>query len=378
MVIIVPTYIRVKKPMEIPDAEGVLLLKRAMESLKVLESDKFSVIAVFCIDTPSWEDEFDKALRKTVSDFSVNFPVVIFTEKNLKSICEYLVEKGYHNAAGNLRTCGYPNIRNCGLMVANALGAEAIIFMDNDELVDDKYFLKAAGEYLNEEYKGVKVHGKSGFYASEKGEVAEATPFHWWQIFWNKGRLMAETMKKILDAEERLVESTIILGGNLVLHRNLFAKVPFDPLIPRGEDIDYLINSRRLGFNILFDRHLRIKHLHPERTIVFRKAELKGDIERFLYEREKLRGSGISLTPYPGYFLDGTLKLKAILTIYLFALHFLSRLGIKDAVEILNLKNLLSLRWNNAWLEYLEFQKEWVRLMNFITENRGDLLPLMR
>lgn len=376
--LIIPTYLRVKTLEEIPNAEGILLLKRAMESLYILEDDELTVIAVFCVDTQSWEDEFDTVLRKTVADFSLKFPVIIFTEKNLKGIKEYLKGRGCGKMANRLSTCGYSNIRNCGLVAANVLGADAVIFIDNDEVIEDKEFLKTAGEYVGTDYNGIKVDGKGGFYISEEGEIIEKPFFHWWQILWNKGKLISETMKKILNAYERLVESPIILGGNLVLHRNLFSMIPFDPLIPRGEDIDYLINSKRMGFNILFDKELRIKHLPPQRTVAFRKSELKGDIERFLYEREKIKGADISLNPYPGYFLKNTLPLKAILTIHLLALNLLLRLKIKDAIEVLNLKNLLFLRWDNAWQEYLEFQKEWARLMNFITENRDDIIPLIR
>ena len=377
-VLIIPVYLKLRKPDEIPASEGISLLKRAIESLFILEDNELTIIAVFCIDTPSWQDEFDTVLRKTVAGFSLKFPLIIFTEKNLKSLKEYLKGRGYGKMADKLSACGYSNIRNCGLVAANTLGADAVIFIDNDEVIEDKEFLKTAGEYAGADYNGIKVDGKGGFYISEKGEIVEKPFFHWWQILWNKSKLISETMKKILNAYERLVESPIILGGNLVLHKNLFSIIPFDPLIPRGEDIDYLINSKRMGFNILFDKKLRIKHLPPQRTVAFRKSELKGDIERFLYEREKIKGADISLNPYPGYFLKNTLPLKAILTIHLLALHLLLRLKIKDAIEILNLKNLLFLRWDNAWQGYLEFQKEWARLMNFITENRDDIIPLIQ
>lgn len=189
---------------------------------------------------------------------------------------------------------------------------------------------------------------------------------------------MSETIKKTFDTRDRLVESPIILGGDLVLHRNLFFKIPFDPLIPRGEDIDYLINSKRLGFSIFFDKNLRVRHLHPERTFAFRKEELKGDIKRFLYEREKIKGSNISLNPYPEYFLKKTLPLKIMVTIQLFTIHLFMKLKIADAIDVISYKNLLSQRWDNAWQEYLKFQKNWERLMDFITKNRLDIISCIQ
>ena len=55
----------------------------------------------------------------------------------------------------------------------------------------------------------------------------------------------------------------------MILHRELFECVPFDPLVTRGEDVDYLINSRMFGFSFFLDNTLSIKHLpqpksHPQ------------------------------------------------------------------------------------------------------------------
>lgn len=378
MVLIIPTYLKLWSPDEISKAEGILLLKRAVESLNLLENNEFTVFTPFCVDTHVWTDEFDLAIRKAVRNFSSKIPIVVFTENNMINLKKYFKEKGYSEIADRLSVCGYSNIRNCGLIVSNILNADIVIFIDNDEVIEDKDFLKTACEYLDTDYGGIKVNGKGGFYLSRNGEVVEKPTFYWWQLFWNKGRLISETTKGILDAKERLVKSPIVFGGNLVLYKNLFSKVPFDPLIPRGEDIDYLINSRRLGFNILFDRDLRIKHLHPERTLIFKKAELKGDIERFLYEREKVEGLNISLDPYPGYFLKKNLPIKAIATILLFAVDLLLKFKIADLIDVIGYKNLFYHKWNNVWQEYLKFQKDWEKLMNFITENRPNIISFIK
>ncbi len=377
-VLIIPVYLKLNKPDEIPASEGISLLKRAVESLNIFEDDKLSIIAVFCIDADRWTDEFDAGIRKVVMDFLSKFSILVFTEKNMINLKRYLKEKGFLETTDRLGVCGYPNIRNCGLIISNALGADVAIFIDNDEVVEDKDFLRIACEYLDTAYKGIKVHGKSGFYISRKGEIIEKPFFRWWQTFWNKGKLMSDTMEKILETKGRLAESPIILGGNLVLHKNLFSKIPFDPLIPRGEDIDYLINSRRLGFNIFFDKKLRVKHLHPERTIIFKKAELRGDIERFVYEREKIEGSDISLDPYPGYFLKKTFPLKAMLTILLLAVDLLLRFKIIDALEIGSYKRLVFQKHDDVWQEYLKFQRDWKKLMDFINKNSDDIIPLLQ
>jgi len=77
-VLIIPVYLKLRKPDEIPASEGISLLKRAIESLNILEDDRLRVIAVFCLDTERWTEEFDDSIRKVVTDFSSNFPIFVF------------------------------------------------------------------------------------------------------------------------------------------------------------------------------------------------------------------------------------------------------------------------------------------------------------
>ncbi len=104
-------------------------------------------------------------------EFSSRFPIVVFSEKNLINLRRYLREIGYNEIADKLRVCGYSNIRNCGLIVANALCADVAIFIDNDEVIEDSNFLNTACEYLNESDGSMVIHGKGGFYRSREGKM---------------------------------------------------------------------------------------------------------------------------------------------------------------------------------------------------------------
>jgi hypothetical protein len=186
---------------------------------------------------------------------------------------------------------------------------------------------------------------------------------------------MNKAWEKILSSKDRLVPSPILLGGNLVLHRHLFRNIPFDPYIPRGEDTDYLINASQLGFCLLFDKQLRIKHLHPERTKIYFHEELKGDIERFIYERGKIRGGlDIDLDPYPGYFLKWTLYPKSILTSLFLSLDYLGKMEWKKAKECMANVGLLLKEKNEGWLKYLRFKREWEMAMETIQKGGMDEL----
>lgn len=186
---------------------------------------------------------------------------------------------------------------------------------------------------------------------------------------------MNRVWERILSSKERLFPSPMLLGGNLVLHQQLFRSVPFDPYIPRGEDTDYLINAIQLGFCLLFDKQLRIKHLHPERTETYFHEELKGDIERFLYERAKIRGGlALNLDPYPGYFLKWTLYPKAILTSLFLSLDYFWKKEWKKARECLSYINLFFQKRNGGWLKYLKFKSDWEMAMETIQKEGMDEL----
>ena len=183
---------------------------------------------------------------------------------------------------------------------------------------------------------------------------------------------MNHVWEKILSSRDRLVLSPMLLGGNLVLHRDLFRQVPFDPCIPRGEDTDYLINASRLGFSLFFDKELRIRHLHPERTEVYFEEELKGDIERFLYERGKTKATFlVDLDPYPGRFLKWTLYPRAALTSAFLSLDYLIKGEWKRAGRCIANMRLFSQR-QAGWPDYLEFRRDWERVMGEIQRAELD------
>ena len=369
--IVIPSYIKADSPEDAVEVDGFKMLKRALGSLEILKGDEIEVVLPFCIEGKGMSEgmarEYHSILMEALAD-PFPFKRIILTAYNLKAIKGYISQNGFSDIAENLNVCGFPNIRNCGLVISQALGAEIVIFLDNDEIIETPDFLDIAIEGLFAPLNGWKMDGKGGFYMSKGDEVFEKTVQPWWQMAWRKAKLFEEVWKAMLDNKERFIEAPIVLGGNLVLTRRLFEKIPFDPLVPRGEDIDYLINARVAGFKVLFDKFLKIKHLPPERTVSYRKEELKGDIERFLYEREKVKGhKRLNLYPYPGYFLKGDLGLKAIATAILFSLHMASKGRFKDAVEVYTYLWPIFKKPKDKRV-YEGFKQRWVNLMEFIRQ----------
>ncbi len=377
--IIIPIYLRLKEPEELPYLEGFRLAKRAIESLKILEDQDFTLILPVCFDLMG-EDreglfiEMDRLLRKEYKNLRLQ-RALIFSYPHLEQLRKYLEQRGFKNFYSLIDLKGFSKIRNTGLLIAHALSMDVAIFMDNDEVMEDPQYLKLACEYLNQRWNGSLVVGKGGFYVNPDGTILLPPQRLWWRFLWNKTKWMNRVWEKILSSKNRLVPSPMLLGGNLVLHRHLFRSVPFDPYIPRGEDTDYLINASQLRYCLLFDKLLRIKHLHPERTKIYFHEELKGDIERFIYEREKIRGSlDVDLDPYPGYFLKWTLYPKVILTSLFLSLDYLGRGEWKRATECIANLSLIFKEGKGGWLKYLKFRGDWEMAMGKIQKEGMDEL----
>jgi len=375
--IIIPIYLRLSQPEELPYLDGWTLGKRAIESLSILEEQNFTLILPVCFDLmgEDREDlfiEMDRLLRKEYKNLRLQ-GALIFSYPHLEQLRKYLEQRGFKNFYSLIDLKGFSKIRNTGLLIAQALSMDVAIFMDNDEVVEDPQYLKIACEHLDQRWNGKRVSGKGGFYINQDGTIFLPSERLWWRFLWDKTKWMNRVWEKILSSRERLVPSPLLLGGNLVLHQRLFQSIPFDPYIPRGEDTDYLINASHLGFCILFDKELRIKHLHPERTRAYFYQELKGDIERFLYEREKTKvGLGFSLDPYPGYFLKWTIYHKALFTSLFLSMDYLLKKEWRKAKETLLNLHMIFQKRDRGWFDYLRFRKDWETVMRDIRKEGMD------
>jgi len=372
--IIIPVYLRFNQPEELPHLEGLKLAKRAIESLKILEDQDFTLILLVSFDLTGEEQEgslleMDRFVREEVHHLREG-KTVLFSSHHLKMLRRNLDQRDFRKFSSLTDLRGFSKIRNVGLLLAQALSTDVAIFIDYDEVLEAPGYLKVACEYLNQSWDGKVVAGKGGFYLNPDGTILLPPRRLWWDFLWDKTKWMNRVWERILSSEERLVFSPILLGGNLVLHGDLFRSIPFDPYIPRGEDTDYLINASQFGWFLLFDRELQIKQLHPERSRTFFQEELRGDIEQFLYDREKVKeGLCIDLNPYPGYFLRWTLYPRAILTSLFLAFNYLVRGQLKTARECLTHISLLFQTQDGGALGYSIFRADWERVMKEVQGN---------
>lgn len=304
------------------DREGTLV--RLLESLKIIEGPEFSVLIITATTDPRLEGAAEAKVEEIIAPFKSSFPIAQFAASELALLQERLARLGFHQHQDQelVSLQGYGNVRNLQLIGAYLLGSQVIVGLDDDEVITDKDYLQKATEFIGREREGGFVGGVAGFYLDSEGsnklpinERAEGSV----NIFRRKNAIMNAAIESLEEKPGRLVETTFAFGGNMVLHRRLVERVPFDPYITRGEDIDYLINARLAGYRFFLDKELSVVHLPPPSG-----SHLREDVIRFIYEREKLRlakGLGLgaresplapeSLDPYPGLFLRDDLEEQA-------------------------------------------------------------------
>jgi hypothetical protein len=247
------------------------------------------------------------------------------------------------------------------------LGAEIVVFLDDDEIVAPG-FLGVATEHIGHQYDGEVVLGVAGLYEDSAGSLFLPQSELTGNIFLDKARSMNESTRVLIRGSRRLQPTPVAFGGNMVIHRNLFSQVGFDPNITRGEDLDFVLNARLAGFRFWLDRELRITHLPPRDYDMPPYVKLAEDVRRFVYEREKLRQakerglpipSATELRPYPGRFFSADLCEQARAALVAVARpQQETAYGAPD--EILKQAHERAHRLATA---YFEFEKNWRLLM---------------
>ena len=184
---------------------------------------------------------------------------------------------------------GYGAVRNLGLVMADVLGFDSVVFLDDDEVVDDADFLQKAMYGLGKlTKKGIPILAKTGFYFNSEGSYLSKSQDKWYNHFWQQGKAFNKWISKAMRGP-RLSRSNHTCGGCLALHKEAFKRLSFDPWIARGEDLDYMLDLRMYGSDIWFDNQWSLRHLPPETES--EGTRFRQDIFRWLYEYRKMEYS---------------------------------------------------------------------------------------
>ncbi|MBW2039840.1 MAG: hypothetical protein JRI46_09625 [Deltaproteobacteria bacterium] len=361
------------------DKEGTLF--RAMQSMDVLEDKDFQLVIIAIATAGDIEKRVEEKVARIIQSAGTRgIETLLFGPSHLGQIHDLLHSKGKEEYGGLLQLRGYSNVRNLCLFVSHVLGSEVAVLIDDDEVFEDPRFMAKAKEFVGKDIGGKAVDAVAGYYLQPDGDYHLKRPFRPWMKYWDQYGRMNEAFYKFIGTEPRMKETPFVFGGNMTIHRSLFTVVPFDPLVPRGEDIDFLINAKMFGFNFFLDNRLSIKHLPPPKAHPTWR-QLREDIYRFIFERAKIANQkeeqGMrkvypdDFDPYPGCFLKDDLEEKIFRSCEMLAIEYLSNGDGKGSQEALNnivLAETEAVPKFDPFQNICRLQKSWQGLMEYVSE----------
>ena len=300
------------------DEDGTLA--RTLDSFRRLDGE-FRVIVVAAAAHPDLGERVQEHVASILQPFASDLPLYLASPANVGGLNACLDKPV-------LRLDSYGNIRNVQLAVPYALGADVVVGIDDDEVIEDRGYLDKVRQYVGQEHGGEFVGGMAGPYLDRTGEYriagAEELRDHP-NLFVKKNYFMNEAVKAAVEGAGpgEIVRSNVAFGGNMCMARRTIARGCHDPYIPRGEDYDYVINAAMKGIHFYFRSDMSIVHLPPDSSgsqAADKPSKLLADIRRFIYMREKMRYHETHypservdrayLMPYPGVYLDETADLE--------------------------------------------------------------------
>lgn len=363
-------------PLDLPGT-----LKRALESITVLENKDFNVVVLAAATSPEIARAVEEKVRSVVAGFqNYYFPVACVShsfEDGIRSRLEAAGVLAGTEGQDVVSLTGYSNIRNMCLTVTELARSEVAVLFDDDQVYEDPKYLDKVFQDIDSEFEGKPVRAVAGYYLQPDGGYRIPPPQDWWMSEWPMCEAMNEAFE-IIGSGPRLKKTPFVFGGNMVVHRDVFRRIAFDPNVRRGEDIDYLVNCKFFGTDFLLDRELAIKHLAPK-THIPDWQHFRENVFRFVYARAKMRAQapveGLrkveveELDPYPGRCMRDNLEDLVFKTSVLTGLHHLDigdKMGFTESM-----KNIFIGRYEAppafdpfGW--YLDYRKRWEGYMDWL------------
>lgn len=381
--IVVPTFISARRRIEGSSAlttyDHTTPLSQEGELPRLLESlrgvNDVGVIAILVAAENGIEAQAVEKVQK-IADRFPDLSTIVIGAAELALVQQRMEQLGLGRMTHEIALAGYGAIRNLGLVVANALGFDAVVFLDDDEVIDDPAFLHKAMYGLGKiTKKGVPILAKTGYYLNSEGSYRSLSQDKWYNHFWQQGKAFNEWIESAMSGP-RITRSNHVCGGCLALHKEAFKRLSFDPWIVRGEDLDYLLNLRMYGSDIWFDNQWAMRHLPPDTAS--EGMRFRQDVYRWLYEYRKMEYSRTqidllqvkpaSLEPYPGPFLEPGIMRRIRLTALLRSIACPDGKAYRRAARAA--KNEAAAYASRNCAKYFEFQFVWPELMARIENDR--------
>ncbi len=314
-----------------------------------------------------------------------NLNTLIIGEPEARVVAEAVHAVAPNMVGETVSLRGYGAIRNMGLAVTAILGHDVVVFMDDDEVALDENFLLDAvyglGLLTRQE---LPVSAKTGFFYDRNDScLADESAAGWSDRFWSKRVEFNQWMRRAQEST-RISRSNYVCGGCFAIHADAFCRVPFDPFITRGEDLDYLFNLRMIGLDVWFDNQWAVKHMPPKSPSLA--SRFRQDVYRWIYEVEKIDVSNHrigmrkitqdSLEPYPGPWIGSGVRRRIFLTSLLHAISGPER---REYFEIWRRGRREAEVWAYSSKEmYFSFLTYWPGMMAQLWSNRPIANAILR
>ncbi len=351
-------------------------LARCLDSLSRVRGLGQVVILVAAEGGPEVEDQAAALVQELAGKYP-HMHTLVVGRAEAQIVQQRLEQLGFGDQSHAIGLEGCSSIRNLGLVLAQVLGFDSVVFVDDDEVIDDEAFLEKAMYGLGKLTKrGIPILAKSGFYFNDEGTYLSKSQKRWYNHFWQQGRAFNNWITKAMSGP-RLSRSNHVCGGCLALHRETYRRLSFDPWIKRGEDMDYLLDLRMYGSDIWFDNQWSLTHLPPRD-----KGEghrFYRDIYRWVYEYHKIEFSRAqidllqikpsSLMPYPGPFLEPGITKRIKRTAFLRSLVRPDKRKYREGAKVA--ANQATEYAQENCMKYFEFQYTWGEIMARMESDGG-------
>ncbi len=355
-------------------------LARLLDSLDILDRFQGRIVIIAVANELEIAAEVEEKIDRIIRPYRSRYEITCIGQNTLEKIKAGLASRGVSaEALQMLRLDNYASVRNICSLAGILHGSSCTVFIDDDEVFTDSGFLDKVTRNMGRSLGGDTVQALAGYYLQPDTYLLDETGVpDWRRPFWNNAAAMNEAFSLIIGRGERLKQTPFVFGGNMALALEALKKVPFDPRITRGEDMDFLFNLRINGIKFYLDRELSIKHLPPSSSQPAWK-KLREDALRFLYERKKLEDhrelSRRELQPYPGLFLGDDLEQRILETASLLKDDYESKGKME---EVRRCREIISMASNNpfagfdtrAWMQ--EITAHW-REITFKADGLGVL-----
>ena len=357
------------------------------ESMKVLKDREFDVIAIAGANHPSMAEAVEKRAGEVLHKYASQAKVKLhyFSYSHLQCLHDYLRELGKENLIETISLTGYSPLRNACLVAAHILNKDIAVSIDDDCLFIEPEYIGRIKSKMLSDFEGKPIRAYCGPYITPKDAIYLDIPTAPHAVYWNVIEVMNEAFRKYIVESPGMMEVAFAIMGNIAVHRDFYTRVPLDPPLQRGEDMDWVMNSHILGEHFLMDKELVIKHDPPPRPYPTWQP-LREDIYRFRYQQAKIAnskdGDGYHAVhrerymPYPGTFFQDDFVTRVTHACTILANDYLTKNEPENAREALN--NIyhayyLAKPKKDPFQSFIAFQKKWEEMMGIIGEKRAEL-----